>query len=258
VNDPHIEALHYRVRHAAHIDYDKAGPLDHDTAGFTIRIQNGRAEVTMKSHHATVDAARAEVEPFLRAWELTAALEFGPGEFELAYQRAAIVDRNPPPQANINGVLHAEVGNFTSTATGTIHVGRSKYPDPPLGIARDADVDLMFDRVCRYRAGTTTLADAANLCLTVLQLTAGGRPAAARRYSIAKTVLNRLGDLAATKGGNEARKAKGAQVEFTAAEKRWLEETMKRLIRRASEVAGDPSALLPQITMADLPSLSGS
>jgi hypothetical protein len=115
MNDPHIEALHYSVRHAGDVDYDKANPLDHDTPGFTVRIENLRAEVRMKSHHATVEAASAEVEPFLRAWELTAALQFRPGDFEFAYDRATIVDRNPTPGAGIYAVGVVEIANATGT-----------------------------------------------------------------------------------------------------------------------------------------------
>jgi hypothetical protein len=37
-------------------------------------------------------------------------------------------------------------------------------------------------------------------------------------------VLNKVGELAGEKGGTEARKAKGAETEFTAAERQWLEE----------------------------------
>jgi len=113
----------------------------------------------------------------------------------------------------------------------------------------------MFDRFCRYHAGRTTLPDAANFCLPALELNAGGRKAAAGRYSVDMPILGKLGDLAANKGGAEARKADGAGAEFTPAEQQWLEETIKRLIRRAAEVAGGPSAPLPQITMACLPPL---
>jgi hypothetical protein len=72
---------------------------------------------------------------------------------------------------------------------------------------------------------------------------------------VSKKVLNKVSELAAERGGNEARKAKGAEAEFTAAEREWLEETMKRLIFRAAEIAGGPPAPLPHITMADLPRL---
>jgi hypothetical protein len=68
--------------------------------------------------------------------------------------------------------------------------------------------------------------------------------------------LNRLGELAGEKGGEEARKARGASKPFTGAERQWLEEIVKRLIWRAAEIAGDPNALPQQITMDDLPPLS--
>lgn len=255
MNDPHVEALHYSVQHAENVDYDQASPLSHDTPDFTVRIENGRAEITMKSHHATAETARAEVEPFLRAWEMTAALAYAPGDFRLVYDQAEIIDRNPTP--GIVNVLVPGAAVFSAAGTLGVHIGRSKYPDPPTGIARDATVDLMFERYCWYCARRTTLADAANFCMTVLEMSGGGRSGATKRFAVAKPVLDNAGKLAASKGGNEARKAKGAQAEFTAAERQWLEETMKCLIRRAAEVAGGPSAPLPQITMADLPSLSG-
>ena len=256
MNDPCIQTLHYSVGHAEDVDYDKAHPLIHNTPNFTVRIEDGRCEVTMKTHCATVAAAQAEVEPFLRAWELTAALQFRPGDFELAYERATIIDRNPTPAADINAVAVMKIANVSLSATLSAHVGRSKYPDPPPpGLARDAAVELMFERFRRYRARGTTLADMANFCLTTLELTAEGRNGAAQRFMIARTVLNKLGDLAASKGGSEARKAKGAKAEFTAAEREWLEEATKRLILRAAEVVGNPSACLSQITMAHLPPL---
>jgi hypothetical protein len=124
MNDPHIEALHYSIRHAEHVDYDNASTLSHDTAGFTVRVQNGCAEVIMKNHHASVETARVEVEPLLRAWELTAALEYGPGEFEFGYERAIVVDRNPTP--GVGAAVGTASGSGTLTATA--HLGRSRYP----------------------------------------------------------------------------------------------------------------------------------
>jgi hypothetical protein len=91
-------------------------------------------------------------------------------------------------------------------------------------------------------------------CLMVPEMNAGGR-SAAQRYSVATTVLGTLGRLAGSKGGKEARKGPGAQSDFTAAERIWLEEAIKLLVRRAAEVAHDPTVSRPQITMAELPSL---
>ena len=63
------------------------------------------------------------------------------------------------------------------------------------------------------------------ICLSPLgEKSGGGRSGAATRFAVAKTVLNKVGELAGEKGGTEARKAKGAETEFTAAERQWLEE----------------------------------
>jgi hypothetical protein len=117
----------------------------------------------------------------------------------------------------------------------------------------------MSGRFERYQFGRTTLNDAANFCLTVLEDNSGApngkRSAAARRYNISRPVLDTVASLAASKGGAEARKALGAQSEFTTTERAWLEKAIKLIIWRAAEVAGNPSAALPQITMADLPPL---
>jgi hypothetical protein len=59
MNDPHVEALYYTVTRADDVDYDKAPPCDIDKPGFKVHLANSRAEVTMKSHHATAETARA-------------------------------------------------------------------------------------------------------------------------------------------------------------------------------------------------------
>jgi hypothetical protein len=253
MNDPHVEALHYVVEHGDDVEYEKAPPLEHDTSDFVVRIENNRVRVTLISHYPTEADARAAVEPILRAWEIRTALEFGPGRFGFKFARSEIVDRQASAGAH---VLMAGAGRLTATGMVVrLRVGRSKYPDPPTDFAGDISVEYMFERYRLYFGGGTTLADAANFCLTVLETSAGGRTGAGKRYAIAKKVLSKLGELAAKKGGNEARKADGAQVAFSATERHWLEETMKRIILRAGEVAADPSVARPQIAMSNLPPL---
>ena len=249
MSDLHVEALFYRVNHAEDVDYEKAPPLRYQGAGFSVRIADGTAQIDMIDHHATSEAARAAVEPFLRAWELSAALQQGPGEFQFVYDSARVIDRDPPA-GPVQAASVLESARLTASAAA--HVCRANYPPAPLDLARDAAVDLMFDRYCMYREHRTMLADAANYCLTVLETAAGGRSPAARRYVIAQKVLGKIATLAATKGGSNARKAVGAAVDFTAAEHQWLEQAMSLIIRRAAEVAFDPKATRPQITMTDL------
>jgi hypothetical protein len=89
-----------------------------------VRIEADRAEVTMKTHHATVETARDEVEPFLRAWELTAALQLRPGELEFAYDRATIIDRNPTRTVAITAEMGLAIDSIKA------HSGARNIPIP--------------------------------------------------------------------------------------------------------------------------------
>ena len=80
----------------------------------------------------------------------------------------------------------------TNSVSGTC--GVRKYPSPPLDLAISPDVQTMHDRYMNYLQGREPLSSMAFFCLTVLENSAGGRKAAARKYQIAKRVLekNRL------------------------------------------------------------------
>ena len=249
MNDPHVVALIYRVKHDASVNYEKAAPLEHDGDAFTVRVKDGEARFEMKDQFETAEAAREAVEPFIRRWEFAASLERGPGEFELLFKNAEIEDRNPTP-----GVVHVSAGAIAvSGMSASVVVGRGHYPDPPEGIAVNADVEAMLARYSRYRQGKDTLPGMAYFCLTVLEESAGNRAAIASKFNVAGSVLSSLGRLTGEKGGTEARKGQGRTHEFTPVERKWLDEAVKRLIRRAAEVAHDPAQSRQQITMADLP-----
>ena len=64
-------------------------------------------------------------------------------------------------------------------------------------------------------------------------------------------MINKLGELADRKGGPHARKYKGYRSPYTEIEHAWLEAILKKVIRRAAEVAYDPNAARPLITMDD-------
>jgi hypothetical protein len=253
MNDPHVELLHYRIKHADSVDFDRAPPLECEEPAFSVRIEKGHVTIVTKEHHATAESARAVVEPFLRAWELQFALFSAADKFEFAFQNSEVIDRKPTP-----GGLHARAIEVTSASivSAHMHVSRASYPDPPVGLARDDNVDLMLIRYRGWCEGRRPLGEAAYFCLTVLRLAAGnGKSAVAQQFGISLPVINKFGKLTDAKGGREARKAKGAKNEFTNAERIWLQEVMKTIIRRAAEVAYDPRATRKQITMADLPSL---
>ena len=126
----------------------------------------------------------------------------------------------------------------------------------------------MFDKWSRYKAGQAALGDTADFCRGGLEQAAseqaalqpGNRPqdrrqAAADHYRIDRPLLDELGTLADKKGGPHARKYKGYGTPYTESERVWLEAALKKLIRRAAEVAHDTDANRALITMNDLPPL---
>jgi hypothetical protein len=250
MNDPHVKSLHYSITHSEGIDYTNAPPQEGKHDAFTVRIEGGQATATMTDHFATPAAARAIVDPYLRAWELSSALSDWSG-FKFVFERADISDPSPT-----SGILDAQTALYlTSGMSAGAGVQKAEYPRPPAGLAIGPDVEKMFDRYRNYREGRTTLSDAANFCLTVVKQAGGGRDGAAKHFYIEGKVLSKLGELCATKGGAQARKAAGTEREFSEGERAWLEEAMKKLIHRAAEVANDATKQYPKITIADLPSL---
>jgi hypothetical protein len=258
MNDPHVEALLYRVEHGACVDYDKAKPLEHDTPIFNVLVEKSRARFELNEHYATREAAREVVEPFIRAWELNVGLEHGPERFRLVYERTEIIDRNPTP-GSIHGGGELAASQATVHAGGVVTAHPASYPRPPMALFVNPDVKKMYEGYMRYCQGRDRLGVIAAICLGVLEDSLGTtnkrRRKAAKKYHISPRVLDKLGYLAATKGGTEARKAVGAKEEFTSQEKMWIVATIKAIIRRAAEVAYDPRQYLPQITLAGLPPL---
>ena len=80
------------------------------------------------------------------------------------------------------------------------------------------------------------------------------RVAAAKRFYIDVDVLAKIG-LTTTRGGPRARKVHGLHLELTSNETTWLEEATKMMIRRAGEIAANPTGQHQPITMAQLPTL---
>ena len=135
------------------------------------------------------------------------------------------------------------------------------YPQPPSTLRLDPDdpdVMTMYGRFKGYLLKREPLTGMAYFCLTMLEKhLSKGRQAAAKKYGIKSDVLNKIGHLTAYRGGRAAaRNASGIGDELTGDEARFLEEAVKRIIRRTAEVAHDPHKDYPQIKLSDLPQLS--
>ena len=263
MNDPHVVALYYKIEHDAGIDYSRAEPFEVRHDAFDVRVEDGQVRFSMNDHFATERDTRDAVAGYIRAWELDAALAHGPNAFKLRFDRSDIEDRNPKPDAKYERGGPIAGRGTPICAVGTLGEARGTllprtYPlPPPTGLKRSPDVESMFYRYVGYREGKEPLTAMAYFCLTVLEASTGKRrgqrAAAAKRYHINRRVLNQLAELSTTKGGASARKAEGVHRDLTHQERQFLEAAVKKIIRRAAEVADDPDASLEEITLPDFP-----
>lgn len=54
MNDPHVLALHYRIKHGPDaIDWSRAVPLDKDEDSFRVQAANGRVRFEFKAHYTS-------------------------------------------------------------------------------------------------------------------------------------------------------------------------------------------------------------
>ena len=255
MNDPRVVALLYKIEHGRSVDYREAEPMDHEEAGFRVKIAKQQVRFEFKEHYATEDAARGAIEDYMRAWKFDAGLRGGPNYFKLEFDHAQIEDRNPPPEPGMTKIsLHARAGMPTMTATLTVMP--PCYPPPPSGIMLTPDVQTMYDRYMGYRQGKELLAGMAYFCLTILELSTkeerNRRKMASKMYGIELGVLDKIGCLSSERGGQQARKASGKDNDLTAQDRHFLEEAIKVVIRRAAEKAHDPDGDLPEISLSDI------
>lgn len=252
MNDPHVVALHYKIEHAASIDYSNASGFDLHEDVFDVNVENGHVRFSMNDHFATEQAARQVVEDYVWSWRLHTLLKSGPGRFKLRFDRAEIEDRSPTP--GVVAVSARPVNVKFKISKAQVTISPSNYPSPPATPLRgNPDVESMRRRYVDFLQNREPLTGTANFCLTVLEAAAGCRLAALQRYGIAKSVLGRVGYLCDSKGGDDARKAKGRKHPLTQQEEQFLIQVVQAMIRRAGELAYNPNMSFKQLTRNDFP-----
>ena len=222
-----------------------------DEPRFRLAVEDGQVRFEFKAHYATEEQAREEIADYIRVWEFDATLRRGnPDSLRLQFEKADIIGRDPTPGA---AGLKA---HFVAAGTGSakLTVSAPNYPAPPSDVAINCNVEIMHLRYMRYRENREPLPSMAYFCLTVLEAAAGSRKAAAGKYGIDMSVLNRIGDLTANRGGAEARKAGGVVTELSPQERHFLDRAVKAIVRRAAERAHAPTDALLKISLSELPS----
>ena len=249
MSDTFVVALTYRIEHGRSVDFGKAEPLDHQEPGFRIRVEDDRVRFEFKDHYPTEREARKAIEGYIREWEFTAGLRWGPDAFSLKFLDSEIEHRNLPP-----GVLPPiSIRSGAPRMSITLRHGLPCYPQPPTGVKLTPDVDSMYGRYMGYRQGKEPLTSMAYFCLTVLEKM--GTKKAVTEYRVSWNVLDQIRRLSSRKGGSQARKADGISDSLTTQESRFLEGAIRTLIERVGQKAHDADSSYPEITLSDLPSL---
>ena len=255
-----VKSLVYRVTSGEDTIYKEPAPLEVDTEKWKGCLDNGILTCHMKAHYSSVAVARKEVERYLRAWEIDAAIAFGRGSIAFVYQNAEVLDLTPRDRGDV--VIHPQACEAIALA-GTVNVilTRTSYPPPPKIFTVSPDVESLWHRYEGYLDGKEPLLSTAYFCLTTIEEAygQGDRQASAHAMNVDPAILSMLGRLTSTKGDSRtARKAprRGDSQPLSGTECAWIQAAVKMLIHRAGEHAAcSDSSALPKIGMSDFPPL---
>ena len=262
MRDPHVEKLRYCLVLAGGDTFHDPPAVERDYHNFRVRLADGLVTVTMKEHHPTIELARSRVEPFLRDWELSAALEYRRRDVTFDYKDADVIDRDPPPPGEPQSIEISAAGVQSMTGTAKITVLRRAYPSPPDRFVSSRDVDRI--RYEQYLEGHEPLPSMAYFCLTVVEKSVAlltkkkgraNRPCASSTYGIEPGILDNLGALTSERGDERTARKAHEMESLTPIEENWIREVLIAIIRRLGEYAKDPNAMRSVIKMADLPPL---
>ncbi len=154
MNDPHVEALIYRVKHSDTLDYSEAEPLVREEPEFRLTVEAGKVRFEFWEPYATEEEAKNTLKDYIDIWEFDAALERGdPDAFRLEFEKAEIIDRDPSPERCGVAGFSANVSAGIPTVSATLAPSPREYPSPPSGIAITPDVETMHHRYMGYRKG---------------------------------------------------------------------------------------------------------
>ena len=242
MNDPHVVALIYQIEHGQAVDYREAKPIDHEEPDFCVKIVKEKVRFEFKKHHATAKAAQKAIEEYICAWEIDAGLrQGGPNYFTLKFAHAQIEDRNPT-----GGEGHLRNSSGRHSDRDSKGYRRQGVSSTAIGVDDHPDVRTLYDRYMGCRQGKEPLPSMAYFCLTVIERDPTQKECSS---GVRKTIRH----LSSGKGGQQARKAGGKDKDLTDQDRRFLDEAIKAIIRRAAERAHDPDGDRQPISMSDLP-----
>src|SRR5437763_695591 len=95
MEDPHVVALFYQITTEEGFSYENPAQVAVSQPTVDGELTEGRFVARMRHHFATEREARMQVDPYLRAWELNAALQRGRAEMRFVFDHADVIERAP-------------------------------------------------------------------------------------------------------------------------------------------------------------------
>ncbi|MGH7791625.1 MAG: hypothetical protein ACREOB_04845, partial [Thermodesulfobacteriota bacterium] len=216
---------------------------DIDTSDFQGRLSKGGLTLEPKQHFESEAQVCPLADKFIQGWEVAAGLQYGRPDFRFRFEGSHIEEREPAPGTRS---LHlSEHGHMTET----LHIKRiyNTYPVPPEEFQVTPEVEVLWDRYCRFVEGREPLLAMAYFCLSFIER--GNRTQAAQHYSIQSDVLKKLGELTSTRGDKAtARKLSSTTEPLSSSEATWIESAIKEIIKHLATLR--PGQILK---MTDLP-----
>ncbi len=261
--DPQVISLRYRLKTADTLEFVDPSPLQVEQEGFDLLLADGYLSARLKDPPATEGEARALVEPYLKAYEMAATLQYGRRQLGFVLEDAEIIypDEVVPVPRRVKRTASV-TARVAGKATVTNVALRKRYPDLPDGFVASADVEAMWSLYEGYVLGRDRLLPMAYSCLSRLEYAARNRAEgkskrakAARMFRIDGEVLKRLGDYTANLGDEVGARKLGEGSKLrppTAEETTWIEDTLRVLIYRAGQHAANPEGKWPMITAENL------
>lgn len=239
---PRLIALTYRIDSAAGYQYGENSALDGTLPGFVYRLRRREAVFFPTEAFGSENDARARLEPLLRSWELSAALQYQRGVIEFRFMGSQIQRESPRPGTiELHGSAMAISGG---SATMTLTFA-GPHPSPPTAFATDEFVLTLVDLVLIAQETPRVLLYMAYSATTCLKARYGDFNTAAAALGIAAKIFSRINELAHTLGeGAERRKGGLSSLPKPILQpvRDWILLMLREIARRAGTVTAGAAA----------------
>lgn len=235
---PHVVWLLYAVSSNPAYQMGEAVVREGELDGFRFRVTRKEAMFTATRHFSSVEDARAVLDPQLKAWELSAALEHAPGVLEFEFRQPSVLDR-PLAPGELRGTV---MMIFGGKVTPSVQI--NSVPPPPPAFVMSPMVAALAELYKLSRRAPDTLLHAAYAMTTCVEHYTGGEAEAARLIGMSRTAFAKINELASTRGeGAQVRKFNpGAPPKpLSGREREWLERMLKLVVERAGAAAAGVS-----------------